>query len=40
MLEIKKIEFANCVDPDEAAHDELLHLDLLSLAYLVFEFFI
>ena len=26
-------EFTNSVDPDEVAHDELSHLDLLCLSY-------
>ena len=30
---IKKNEFANSVDQDEAAHDELPHLDLHSLPF-------
>ena len=33
---MKILEFTNSVDPDEAAHNELLHLDVHGL--LVFEF--
>ena len=33
-----KAEFANTVDPDEKAHDELSHLDLQCLPSIVFEF--
>ena len=34
---MKKAEFKNCVDPDEAAHNELPHLDLRCFPY-SFEF--
>lgn len=27
---MKVVKFANCIDPDEPAYDEFLHLDLLS----------
>ena len=33
----KIVEFANCVDPDEVAHYEPPHLDLLCSLF-VFEF--
>ena len=35
-LIIKKVEFANSVDPNEAAHHELPQLDLHCLIYTVF----
>ena len=31
MSKQKKVKFANSIDPDEAAHKEPLHLDLLCL---------
>ena len=31
-------EFANSVDPDEYAHNELSHLDLQCLPSIVFDF--
>ena len=31
MPKIKSVEFANNVDPDEVAHNELPHLELLCL---------
>ena len=36
---MKIVEFANNIDPDEAAHNELPHLDLHSLPYLNSQYY-